>query len=128
MDDEYTDDEKDAHFELLQRAVQVFEKKLPVTEDFMNECYELALAYYAHFIDSPRQATISDPVYIQIMNHANELVKTLIEPPLYLAEFYKFSKLVLSLVDRLEELEKENELISMMSTLSVKTKTRKLKK
>lgn len=128
--DEYDEEQKAQHYSTIERAIKIFENKLPVTEDFMTECHDLVLSYYSNFIDIPntRQAVVRDFEYLSLMAEANVMVVNMVKPPIYIAEFYKFAKQVTLMIKRLEEIDAEKELIAQMSELSVKTNRRKLRK
>lgn len=128
--DEYDDEQKEDHYNLIMKAIEVFEKKLPITEDFMAECHDLILSYYSNFINIPetRKPVVQDFEYLKLMSETNLMVINMVKPPVYIAEFYAFCKHVVLMLKRLDELDTENELINQMSSLSIKTNRRKLRK
>jgi len=128
--DEYDDEQKEDHYNLIMKAIEVFEKKLPITEDFMAECHDLILSYYSNFINIPatRQPVVQDFEYLKLMAETNLMAVNMVKPPIYIAEFYQFCKNVVLMLKRLDELDTEDELINQMSSLSIKTNKRKLRK
>ena len=128
--DEYDSEQGREHYNLILNGIEVFEKKLPVTEDFMSDCHDLVLSYYSNFINIPatRQPIVQDFEYLKLMAETNVMVVNMVQPPLYIAEFYQFCKHVMLMMKRLDELDAEKRLVEQMSTLSVKTNKRKLRK
>jgi len=128
--DEYDDEQKEDHYNLIIRGIEVFEKKLPITEDFMSECHDLILSYYSSFINIPetRKPVVQDFEYLKLMAETNLMVVNMVKPPIYIAEFYQFCKHVILMLKRLDELDAEEALAHQMSTLSIKTNRRKLRK
>ena len=128
--DEYDSEQGREHYNLILNGIEVFEKKLPVTEDFMSECHDLVLSYYSNFINIPatRQPIVQDFEYLKLMAETNVMVVNMVQPPLYIAEFYQFCKHVMLMMKRLDELDAEKMLVEQMSTLSVKTNKRKLRR
>ena len=128
--DEYDSEQGREHYNLILNGIEVFEKKLPVTEDFMSDCHDLVLSYYSNFINIPatRQPIVQDFEYLKLMAETNAMVVNMVQPPLYIAEFYQFCKHVMLMMKRLDELDAEKRLVEQMSTLSVKTNKRKLRK
>ena len=128
--DEYDAEQREQHYNLILNGIEVFEKKLPVTEDFMSECHDLVLSYYSNFINIPatRQPIVQDFEYLKLMAETNVMVVNMVQPPLYIAEFYQFCKHVILMMKRLDELDAEKGLVEQMSNLSVKTNKRKLRR
>ena len=128
--DEYDSEQGREHYNLILNGIEVFEKKLPVTEDFMSECHDLVLSYYSNFINIPatRQPIVQDFEYLKLMAETNVMVVNMVQPPLYIAEFYQFCKHVMLMMKRLDELDAEKMLVEQMSNLSVKTNKRKLRR
>lgn len=128
--DEYDAEQREQHYNLILNGIEVFEKKLPVTEDFMSECHDLVLSYYSNFINIPatRQPIVQDFEYLKLMAETNVMVVNMVQPPLYIAEFYQFCKHVMLMMKRLDELDAEKGLVEQMSNLSVKTNKRKLRR
>ena len=128
--DEYDDEQKEDHYNLIIRAIEVFEKKLPITEDFMAECHDMILSYYSNFINIPdiRKPVVQDFEYLKLMAETNVMVINMVQPPIYIAEFYQFCKHVILMLKRLDELDAEEALDHQMSSLSIKTNRRKLRK
>ena len=128
--DEYDDEQREAHYNLIVRAIEVFEKKLSITEDFMSECHDLVLSYYSSFINIPatRQPVVQDFEYLRLMAEANLMAVNMVKPPVYIAEFYQFCKQIMLMIKRLDELDAEKMLVEQMSNLTVKTNRRKLRK
>ena len=128
--DEYDDQQKEDHYNLIMKAIEVFEKKLPITEDFMSECHDLILSYYSSFINVPdtRKPVVQDFEYLKLMAETNLMAVNMVNPPIYIAEFYQFCKNVVCMIKRLDELDAEDEVINQMSSLSIKTNKRKLRK
>jgi hypothetical protein len=128
--DEYDDEQRESHYNLIVKAIEVFEKKLPVTEDFMAECHDLVLSYYSNFINIPatRQPVVQDFEYLKLMAEANAMVVNMVKPPFYIAEFYQFCKQIILMMKRLDELDADKILLTQMSELSVKTNRRKLRR
>lgn len=128
--DEYDDEQREAHYNLIVNAIEVFEKKLPITEDFMADCHDLVISYYSSFINIPetRKPVVQDFEYLRMMAEANLMAINMIKPPFYIAEFYQFCKQIVLMMSRLDELDAEKALVNQMSELSVKTNRRKLRK
>ena len=128
--DEYDDEQREDHYNLIIKAIEVFEKKLPITEDFMSDCHDLVLSYYSNFINIPviRKPVVQDFEYLKLMAETNLMVINMVHPPIYIAEFYQFCKHVMLMLKRLDDLEAEKALVEQMSELSVKTNRRKLRK
>lgn len=126
--DEYDDEQREEHYRVIKNGIAASEGRLAITEDFMEESKDLVLSYYANFIDVPTiKKTISDPDYLRLSAETETLVKYL-RSTFELKFFYMFCKQIMAMLKRLEEMDNESELVNMMSTLSVKTKTRKLKR
>ena len=128
--DEYDDEQREQHYNLILNGIEVFEKKLPITEDFMSDCHDLVLSYYSNFINIPltRKPIVQDFQYLKLMAETNLMVVNMVEPPIYIAEFYQFCKHVMLMMKRLDELDAEKALVAQMSNLSVKTNKRRLRK
>jgi hypothetical protein len=128
--DEYDSEQRESHYDLIKKAIQVFEKKLAITEDFMTECHDLVLSYYSNFINIPvtRQPVVQDFEYLKLMAEANLMVINMVKPPIYIAEFYQFCKQIMLMTKRLDELDADRMLVDQISELSVKTNKRKLRK
>ena len=62
------------------------------------------------------------------MAETNLMVVNMVEPPIYIAEFYQFCKHVMLMMKRLDELDAEKALVAQMSNLSVKTNKRRLRR
>lgn len=128
--DEYDDEQREQHYNLILNGIEVFEKKLPITEDFMSDCHDLVLSYYSNFINIPltRKPIVQDFQYLKLMAETNLMVVNMVEPPIYIAEFYQFCKHVMLMMKRLDELDAEKALVAQMSNLSVKTNKRRLRR
>lgn len=128
--DEYDDEQRESHYNLIIKAIEVFEKKLPITEDFMEECHDLVLSYYSSFINIPttRQPVVKDFEYLKLMAEANLMAVNMVKLPFYVAEFYQFCKQIMLMMKRLDELDAEKILVEQMSNLTLKTNKRKLRK
>jgi len=128
--DEYDDEQRESHYNLIVKAIEVFEKKLSITEDFMAECHDLVLSYYSNFINIPdiRKPVVQDFEYLKLMAETNVIVINMVQPPIYIAEFYQFCKHVILMLKRLDELDAEKTLVDRMANLSIKTNRRKLRK
>jgi hypothetical protein len=128
--DEYDDEQRESQYNLIIKAIEVFEKKLPITEDFMSDCHDLVVSYYSNFINVPvyRAPIVQDFEYIRLMAETNAMAVNMVKPPIYIAEFYQFCKHIVLMLKRLDDLDAEKALLEQMANLSIKTNRRKLRK
>jgi hypothetical protein len=126
--DEYDDEQREDHYRIIQNGIAASEGKLEITEDFIQESKDLVISYYVNCIDIPvLRKTITDLNYLDLASKTETLANYL-NKTFELKFFYIFCKQIMAMLNRLEEMDKETDLTNMMSNLSVKTKTRKLKK
>ena len=126
--DEYDDEQREDHYRIIQNGIAASEGKVEITEEFIQESKDLVISYYVNCIDIPvLKKTITDLNYLDLASKTETLANYL-NKTFELKFFYIFCKQILAMLNRLEEMDKETELTNMMSNLSVKTKTRKLKK
>ena len=132
--DEDTDENKQARYEIIQNTIRTVEENLPITEDFLADCQDLILSYHSNFINAPTKLhVIEDETYVNKLKQTNRMAEDIVtkvmnNEPFSLTEFYKFCKNIVELMNRLDYLDSADDLSAMMATLSVKTKTRKLRR
>ena len=131
---EYTDEDREHHYSVLENGIKFYVENRPVTEDFLEESKDLIISYIANLPQlSKASPSIKDYRFRELMFESESLLIHLINEikergVINTKVFHDFCKKQKQCLDIIKKLDSGvNELTDMMNTLSIKTNRRKLK-
>ena len=131
---EYTDEDREHHYSVLENGIKFYVENRPVTEDFLEESKDLIISYLANIPQlSKASPSIKDYRFRELMVESEsllthlrtELKETGVINTKIFHDFCKKQKQCLDIIKKLDN--GVDELTNMMNTLSVKTNRRKLR-
>jgi hypothetical protein len=131
---EYTQEDRDHHYSVLENGIKFYVENRPVTEDFLEESKDLIITYIANLPQlSKASPAIKDYRFRELMvesesilNHLRtEMKETGIINTKIFHDFCKKQKQCLDIIKKLDC--GVDELTTMVTNLSVKTNRRKLR-
>ena len=131
---EYTDEDREHHYNVLDNGIKFYVENRPVTEDFLEESKDLIISYIANIPHlSKASPSIKDYRFRELMVESEsllthlrtELKETGVINTKIFHDFCKKQKQCLDIIKKLDN--GVDELTNMMNTLSVKTNRRKLR-
>jgi anion-transporting ArsA/GET3 family ATPase len=126
--DEYDDEQRDAHVNTIKTAISVYEKNGQLTEDLMEECRDLILSYNVNVFDIETVKRNSSSKYLKLYMETNvivDFIRSLDRANVEFKYYYLFCKNLELMRCILKD--PVDELSSMMSAISLKTNSRKLR-
>jgi hypothetical protein len=126
--DEYDDEQRDAHVNTIKNAISVYEKNGQLTEDLMEECRDLILSYNVNVFDIETVKRNSSSKYLKLYMETNvivDFIRTLDRNNVEFKYYYLFCKNLELMRCILKD--PVDELSSIMSAISLKTNSRKLR-
>ena len=126
--DEYDDEQRDAHVNTIKTAISVYEKNGQLTEDLMEECRDLILSYNVNVFDIETVKRNSSSKYLKLYMETNvivDFIRSLDRDNIEFKYYYLFCKNLELMRCILKD--PVDELSSMMSAISLKTNSRKLR-
>ena len=128
--DEYETEERDAHINTIKGIILAYEKNSPITEDLMEDCRDLFLTYSANIFDNIAvKKNMQESRYLsRLYNETNvivDFIKSLDKYSIELKYYYLFCKNLELMITQLNE--PVDELSKLMSSITIKTNSRKLK-
>jgi len=126
--DEYDDEQRDAHVNTIKTAISVYEKNGQLTEDLMEECRDLILSYNVNVFDIETVKRNSSSKYLKLYMETNvivDFIRSLDRNNVEFKYYYLFCKNLELMRCILKD--PVDELSSMMSAISLKTNSRKLR-
>lgn len=126
--DEYDDEQRDAHVNTIKNAISVYEKNGQLTEDLMEECRDLILSYNVNVFDIETVKRNSSSKYLKLYLETNvivDFIRSLDRNNVEFKYYYLFCKNLELMRCILKD--PVDELSSMMSAISLKTNSRKLR-
>lgn len=126
--DEYDDEQRDAHINTIKTAISVYEKNGQLTEDLIEECRDLILSYNVNVFDIETVKRNSSSKYLKLYMETNVIVDFIRSLDRHNVEF-KYYYLFCKNLELMRCILKDpvDELSSMMSAISLKTNSRKLR-
>jgi len=132
---EYTDEDREDHYRVLENGIKFHTENRPLTEDFLDESKDLLSSFSANFPKlSQANPTVKDYRFRELMVESECLLEHLRREikesgMLNTRLFYEFCKKQKQCLSILETLDGGmNELTNMVTTLTIKTKSRKLRR
>jgi hypothetical protein len=126
--DEYDDEQRDAHINTIKTAISVYEKNGQLTEDLIEECRDLLLSYNVNVFDIETVKRNSSSKYLKLYMETNvivDFIRSLDRNNVEFKYYYLFCKNLELMRCILKD--PVDELSSMMSAISLKTNSRKLR-
>jgi len=126
--DEYDDEQRDAHVNTIKSAISIYEKNGQLTEDLMEECRDLILSYNVNVFDIETVKRNSSSKYLKLYMETNvivDFIRSLDRNNVEFKYYYLFCKNLELMRCILKD--PVDELSSMMSAISLKTNSRKLR-
>lgn len=126
--DEYDDEQRDAHINTIKTAISVYEKNSPLTEDLMEDCRDLLLSYNVNVFDIETVKRNTSSKYLKLYMETNvivDFIRSLDDSNREFKYYYLFCKNLELMRCILKD--PVDELSSMMSAISLKTNSRKLR-
>lgn len=126
--DEYDDEQRDAHTNTIKTTISVYEKNSPLTEDLMEDCRDLLLSYNVNVFDIETVKRNTSSKYLKLYMETNVIVDFIRSLDASNVEF-KYYYLFCKNLELMRGILKDpvDELSSMMSAISLKTNSRKLR-
>lgn len=126
--DEYDDEQRDAHVNTIKSAISIYEKNGQLTEDLIEECRDLLLSYNVNVFDIETVKRNSSSKYLKLYMETNvivDFIRSLDRNNVEFKYYYLFCKNLELMRCILKD--PVDELSSMMSAISLKTNSRKLR-